>query len=55
VLGRALATLHDGPLAAGDVHRFDFQTAGRGLATGVYFVRAVGETFSDTRRVVLVR
>ena len=55
VLGRAVATLHDGPLAAGDVHRFDFHPAGRGLATGVYFVRAVGETFSDTRRVVLVR
>jgi hypothetical protein len=54
VLGRTVATLHDGPLAAHAIRRFTLD--GTGLASGVYFVRVTGAMgFRETRRVVLVR
>src|SRR5690606_22055887 len=46
-LGRRIAMLHDGPLAAGAAHRLAFD--GSGLPAGVYVVRALGETFAATR------
>ncbi len=52
VLGRAVAVLHRGPLAAG-VHRLTFEVAG--LPGGTYFVRAVGSTGARTRVVTLVK
>ena len=50
-LGRRVALLHEGPLAPGQEHRLTFD--GSGLPAGVYVVRAVGETFSDTRVLTL--
>ena len=52
-LGREVAVLHDGPLAAGQLHRLVFD--GSGLPAGVYVVRAVGEVFADTRTLTLTR
>ncbi|HLT46818.1 MAG TPA: M14 family zinc carboxypeptidase [Rubricoccaceae bacterium] len=52
-LGRRVALLHDGPLAAGVEHRLTFD--GAGLPVGVYVVRAVGEAFADTRILTLTR
>jgi outer membrane protein assembly factor BamB len=52
-LGRRVAVLHEGTLAAGAGHRFTFDAAG--LPAGLYLVRATGETFSETRRVTLLR
>ena len=52
VLGREVAVLHDGPLAAGE-HAFAFD--GRGLPSGVYVVRATSGGLSLTQRVTLLR
>ena len=52
-LGRRVARLHGGMLAAGQVHRFAFDAAG--LPSGLYVIRAIGERFAAARRVVLVR
>jgi hypothetical protein len=51
-LGRRAAVLHDGPLAAG-VHPFALDASK--LASGAYFVRAVGREHSAVRRVTLLR
>ena len=52
VLGRRVATVHDGPLGVGE-HRVVIEAGG--LPAGVYVVRAEGETFRQTQRVTLVR
>jgi len=52
-LGREVAVLHDGPLAARATHRFTLD--GSGLPSGAYVVRVVGETFTAARRVTLLR
>ncbi|MEM1042337.1 MAG: T9SS type A sorting domain-containing protein [Bacteroidota bacterium] len=52
LLGREVATLHDGPLAAAE-HHFTFHASA--LPAGVYVVRATGEGFAETRRVTLAR
>jgi hypothetical protein len=52
-IGRRVAILHDGPLAAGMAHAFLFN--GAELPSGMYVVRAVGETFRASRRAVFVR
>lgn len=52
VLGRRVALLHDGPLAAG---RQAFALDAARLAPGAYVVRLQGATFSDTRRVTVAR
>jgi hypothetical protein len=52
-LGRRVAVLHDGVLAAGAAHAFTFE--GSSLPAGVYAVRAVGDRFSDVRTVTLAR
>lgn len=51
MLGREVAMLHSGALANGSAHSFTID--GAGLPSGVYFIRAIGEQFSDTRRVTL--
>jgi hypothetical protein len=48
-LGRRVAVLHDGPLAAGRAHALPFD--GAGVAPGVYVVRVRGERFQATTRV----
>ena len=52
VLGRRVATVHDGPLPVG-AHRVVIDA--RELPAGVYVVRVEGETFSQSRRVTVVR
>ena len=52
-LGRRVALLHDGPVAAGAEQRLTFD--GSALPAGVYVVRAVGTTFTDARVVSLTR
>src|SRR5690606_12665737 len=52
-LGREVAVLHEGVLAAGQNQQFALR-AGQ-LAGGVYFVRAVGETFADVRPFTVAR
>ena len=52
LLGRAVALLHRGPLAAG-THRLVFDATG--LPSGVYLVRAEGQSASWTQTVTLVR
>ncbi|MEM1042400.1 MAG: T9SS type A sorting domain-containing protein [Bacteroidota bacterium] len=51
VLGRQVATLHDGPLAATQ-HQFGLQA--RDLPSGVYFVSVRSGDSSQTKKVVLV-
>ncbi len=52
VLGRRVAVLHEGPLAAG-AHALTLD--GSALPAGVYLVRAAGETFGLVQRATLVR
>ncbi len=51
-LGRQVMTLHDGPVSAGVNHQFDVP-AGQ-LAAGTYYVRAVGDRFSEVRPMTVV-
>jgi hypothetical protein len=53
MLGRRVATLFEGEVAASETERLRLPM--RGLASGVYVVRVVGERFSGTRRVTVVR
>ncbi len=53
VVGREVARLHDGLLAAGARHGFEVD--GRSLASGVYLVRVTGASFAETRRITLLR
>ncbi|MEM1042684.1 MAG: T9SS type A sorting domain-containing protein [Bacteroidota bacterium] len=52
VLGREVAVLHEGPLAAGE-HRLQFVKAG--LSAGVYLVRAEGSGVAVSRRLTVLR
>jgi len=52
ILGREVMTLANGAFQAGS-HRFSFD--GKGLASGVYFVRATSNGISDVRKIVLMR
>ena len=52
-LGRTVASLHDGALAAG-AHTLVWEPAGA-LAAGVYVVRLSGDAGTDARRVLVVR
>ncbi|MCH7975699.1 MAG: T9SS type A sorting domain-containing protein [Bacteroidetes bacterium] len=53
LLGRRVMDLHQGVLSAGTTHAFTLN--GRDLASGFYVVRVSGETFSDSRRVTLLK
>ena len=50
LLGRRVATLHDGPLARATEHRFTLQ--GATLPAGLYVVRASGAGWAAARRIV---
>ena len=52
-LGREVAVLHDGAVAAGVAETLTLDTAE--LAAGVYVIRVEGESFVDSRRVTVVR
>lgn len=52
-LGREVARLHDGPLAAGVAHAFEVDATAWG--GGLYFVRALGPTITATRALTVVR
>ena len=53
VVGRCVGVLYDGEVAANRTEEVLWH--GDRLASGVYFVRVVGERFSDTQQVVLVK
>ena len=53
VAGRRVHRLHDSKVAAGVEHSFPISSLG--LASGVYFVRLEGETFTRSARVTIVR
>ena len=53
VLGRQVALLHDGQVEPGEVQRFTFN--GVGLSSGTYGLRARGETFQESRGLVLTK
>ncbi len=53
VLGRRVATLFDGEVAASTTERLALPA--HGLASGLYVVRATGERFSATQRLTVVR
>lgn len=55
VLGRRLATLHDGPMDAGRRYALALDADALRLPSGMYFVRVTGDTFTTTRRVTVVR
>ena len=52
-IGQRVASIHNGPLAANEQH--EFSVDGSRLPSGIYFIRAQGDSFSETRRAVLVR
>ena len=52
-LGRRVVVLHDGPVAA-DAEQ-TLRLDGRGLTGGVYVVRFTGDTFTASRKVLLVK
>jgi hypothetical protein len=53
VLGRRVATLFDGTMAANEARSFSFD--GAGLPSGLYLYRAEGESFSATRQALLLK
>ena len=52
-LGRRVATVHDGPVAAGA--RVTMELRDGSLAAGTYVLRVAGETFADARRLTVSR
>ena len=55
VLGRRVATLHEGALPAQEIRRFQLNSVNAGLTSGSYFVRVTGEDFAATERLTVVR
>jgi len=55
VLGRQIATLHDGPLPAQELRRLHLDVSSNGLTSGTYFLRATGEDFAATEQMTVVR
>jgi len=55
VLGRRVETVHDGRLSAQRTERIQWTAAQSSLSSGSYFLRVTGETFEDTRQVIVVR
>jgi hypothetical protein len=53
VLGRRIATLHDGQVEAGRAHSIELQATN--WASGVYVIRVVGDRFTAERTAVRVR
>jgi hypothetical protein len=53
LLGRRVALLHEGSLVGEESHAFRFDAAA--LPSGIYLIRATGETFATTRPITLVK
>lgn len=53
VQGRLITSLHDGTLSPGQAHVLHFDAPAQ--ASGTYFLRVMGETFSATRSVVMLK
>jgi hypothetical protein len=53
MLGREVVVLFRGDMLAHETQSFQWQAGGH--ASGLYFIRVVGETFAQTRRVTLVK
>ena len=53
MLGRRVTTLYEGLVEAKQQRTFTFEAGS--LPSGPYFIRAIGETFADTKQVLLVR
>lgn len=52
-LGREVATVYDGPMAANSEERFSFEATA--LPSGLYMIQAHGEHFSDVQTVTLMK
>ena len=55
VLGRAVTTLHAGPVPAQETKQFRLDATRAELSSGMYFVRVRGAKFAATRRLTVVR
>lgn len=55
MLGRRLASLHDGPLDAGRMRVISVDAAQLQLKSGAYLIRISGESFAETHRFTVVR
>ncbi|WP_263820680.1 S8 family peptidase [Salinibacter sp.] len=55
LLGRRVATLHDGPLPAQELQRLRLDVSSTGFTSGTYFLRATGEDFATTEQITIVR
>ncbi|PEN15322.1 hypothetical protein CRI94_03325 [Longibacter salinarum] len=53
LLGRRVATVHDGPLEPNRTKSMTIDASQ--LSSGVYFIRVTGDSFSETRRMTVVR
>jgi len=53
VLGRRVATLHQGPVPAHEPT--PLQIDGDALSSGLYIVRVIGDGFAASRKVTLLR
>ncbi len=53
VTGRIVRVIHDGLLAAGTQHQFAFEASS--LPGGMYWIRANGESFTDSKPALLLR
>ena len=52
-IGQRVKSLHDGELGAGAFHQFEFQA--NTLPGGMYVIRVVGDYFSESQQVLLVK
>ena len=55
VLGRAVTTLHTGPVPAQETKRLRLDASQAGLSSGTYFLRVRGAAFTATRQLTVVR
>lgn len=53
ISGRRVAVLQNGPMAPDTAHRIFFD--GSRLASGLYLIRIHGESFAETRKVIVIR
>jgi hypothetical protein len=55
LLGRRVATLHNGPLPAQELRRLRLDVSSEGLTSGTYFLRVSGEDVAATEQITVVR
>ena len=55
LLGRQVATLHNGPLPAQELRRLRLDVSATGLTSGTYFLRVKGEDVAATEQMTVVR